>query len=73
MNGRGDAMKDKKPYLDVVEIWKRIPHRYPFLLIDRVDSFDPGPNKTGRVGRKVIARKNVTMNERSPHIGRWNQ
>jgi 3-hydroxyacyl-[acyl-carrier-protein] dehydratase len=56
-------MKEKKPYLDVLEIWKRIPHRYPFLLIDRVDSFDPGPNTKGRVGRKVVARKNVTINE----------
>lgn len=53
----------KQPYLDVLAIRKRIPHRFPFLLIDRVDSFEHGPDPKLRVGRKVIARKNVTVNE----------
>lgn len=53
----------KQPFLDVVEIRKRIPHRFPFLLIDRVLSFDPGSDPKVRVGRKVVARKNVTVNE----------
>lgn len=57
-------MSEKQaPYLDVLGIWKRIPHRYPFLLIDRVDTFEHGPNPKLRVGRKVVARKNVTFNE----------
>ena len=31
-----------------------IPHRYPFLLIDKVESLE---------GNKIVATKNVTMNE----------
>jgi 3-hydroxyacyl-[acyl-carrier-protein] dehydratase len=41
--------------MDIKEIMKVLPHRYPFLLIDRVVSFDP--NKT------LVAIKNVTINE----------
>jgi len=41
---------------DINALLKIMPHRYPFLLIDRVVDFDP-ENKT------VIALKNVTMNE----------
>jgi 3-hydroxyacyl-[acyl-carrier-protein] dehydratase len=32
-----------------------LPHRYPFLLIDRVLEFEPG--------KRLVAIKNVTMNE----------
>jgi 3-hydroxyacyl-[acyl-carrier-protein] dehydratase len=32
-----------------------LPHRYPFLLIDRVLSIDPG--------KEIVAQKNVTINE----------
>ena len=56
-------MSEKKFFLDVLDIRKRIPHRYPFLFIDRVESYTPGPKEGSRVGRKVIARKNVTVNE----------
>lgn len=41
--------------LGVKEIQEIIPHRYPFLLIDKVTYMEPG--------KKVIAYKNVTMNE----------
>ena len=41
--------------LDVREIMDRIPHRYPFLLVDRVIEFVPG--------KRIVAVKNVTMNE----------
>lgn len=41
--------------IDVNEIMKIIPHRYPFLLIDRIIEVDPG--------KKVVALKNVTINE----------
>src|SRR5574341_810231 len=41
--------------LDINAILKIMPHRYPFLLIDRI--LDLEPNK------KVIALKNVTINE----------
>ncbi|MBD1372174.1 3-hydroxyacyl-ACP dehydratase FabZ [Hazenella sp. IB182357] len=41
--------------LDIQQIQKVIPHRYPFLLIDRILELDPG--------KKVIGIKNVTYNE----------
>jgi beta-hydroxyacyl-ACP dehydratase FabZ len=41
--------------LDVREIMDRIPHRYPFLLVDRVIELVPG--------QSIVAIKNVTMNE----------
>lgn len=42
--------------LDIMEIMERIPHRYPFLLVDRV--IDINEEKT-----KIVAYKNVTVNE----------
>ncbi len=41
--------------LDITEIQKIIPHRYPFLLIDRVVELNPN--------KKLIAIKNVSVNE----------
>ena len=41
--------------MDIHEILKRLPHRYPFLLVDRVLELDPG--------KTIRALKNVTMNE----------
>lgn len=41
--------------LDVKQIMEAIPHRFPFLLIDRVDIFEEG--------RLAVGRKCVTMNE----------
>ncbi len=41
--------------LDVVAIQRIIPHRFPFLLVDRVVELVPGQSATGI--------KNVTMNE----------
>lgn len=41
--------------LDIVEIKRMIPHRYPFLLVDRIDTFEPGV--------KAVGIKNVTINE----------
>ena len=41
--------------LDVTEIKNYLPHRYPFLLIDRVIGFEPGVS--------ITAIKNVTANE----------
>jgi beta-hydroxyacyl-ACP dehydratase FabZ len=43
--------------LDFAAILKLLPHRYPFLLVDKVLSFETGtPNK-------IICQKNVTFNE----------
>ncbi|ADL08729.1 3-hydroxyacyl-ACP dehydratase FabZ [Thermosediminibacter oceani] len=41
--------------LGVEEIQKIIPHRYPFLLVDRILEMEPG--------RKAVGVKNVTANE----------
>ncbi len=41
--------------LDIIEIQKLIPHRYPFLLVDKIIDMEPGIRATGI--------KNVTMNE----------
>ena len=41
--------------MDVNGIMDSIPHRYPFLLVDRIVEMDPG--------RRVVALKNVTVNE----------
>ena len=41
--------------MDVVEIRKYLPHRYPFLLIDRVVELEPG--------ERILAYKNITVNE----------
>ena len=41
--------------LDRTEIKKIIPHRYPMLLIDRVEELIPG--------EKAVAKRNVTINE----------
>jgi 3-hydroxyacyl-[acyl-carrier-protein] dehydratase len=56
-------MSERKIFLDNLEIQKRLPHRYPFLLIDTVDTYTAGPDPDSKVGRKVVARKNVTFNE----------
>ena len=41
--------------LDINEITRILPHRYPFLLVDRVLEMVPA--------EKIVALKNVTMNE----------
>ena len=41
--------------MDIHEILKYLPHRYPFLLIDRVLSCESG--------KEIVALKNVTINE----------
>jgi 3-hydroxyacyl-[acyl-carrier-protein] dehydratase len=41
--------------MTIEEIKEYLPHRYPFLLIDRVLSLEPG--------KRIVAIKNVTVNE----------
>lgn len=41
--------------LDIKEIFKRIPHRYPFLLVDRIVEIEEG--------QRIVGIKNVTVNE----------
>ncbi len=46
---------DGGPVLDIHRILDYIPHRYPFLLIDRVLEFEGG--------KRILGLKNVTINE----------
>ena len=41
--------------MDVVEIQSILPHRYPFLLVDRILEIEPG--------KRIVGIKNVTINE----------
>ncbi len=41
--------------LDIMEIQKIIPHRYPFLLVDKIIELEEG--------KKAVGIKNVTINE----------
>jgi len=49
-------MKEIK--IDIKEILKTLPHRYPFLLVDRIIELEEG--------KRAVGIKNVTMNE--PHF-----
>ena len=54
----GLAIDEALPQADIAAIKRMIPHRYPFLLIDRVVNIE--------VGRYAVGIKNVTVNE--PHF-----
>jgi 3-hydroxyacyl-[acyl-carrier-protein] dehydratase len=41
--------------LDIQDIMKYLPHRYPFILVDRILEMEPA--------KRVVGLKNVTMNE----------
>lgn len=41
--------------MDIYEIMKVLPHRYPFLLVDRILELEPG--------KKAVGIKNLTVNE----------
>ncbi len=58
----GLAAPPPKPVLDIHGIMKMLPHRYPFLLVDRIIDYVPDESVTGI--------KNVTFNE--PYFqGHW--
>lgn len=44
-----------KEHIDLKKIFEILPHRYPFLLVDRVTELEPG--------KKAVGLKNVTFNE----------
>lgn len=50
-----EAPKAGPTSLDIYEIQRILPHRYPFLLIDRVIDLTPR--------ERIVALKNVTINE----------
>ncbi|ACM20455.1 (3R)-hydroxyacyl-(acyl carrier protein) dehydratase [Geotalea daltonii FRC-32] len=41
--------------MDINEIMKILPHRYPFLLVDRIVEMEPA--------KRIVGLKNVTINE----------
>ena len=43
------------PELDIGDILKLLPHRYPFLLVDRIREWESG--------QRIVGIKNVTVNE----------
>ncbi|HEY8618010.1 3-hydroxyacyl-ACP dehydratase FabZ [Phenylobacterium sp.] len=52
---RKAPVKDGTGEIDITEILARIPHRYPFLLIDRAEEYKPSES--------IIGIKCVTVNE----------
>jgi UDP-3-O-[3-hydroxymyristoyl] N-acetylglucosamine deacetylase / 3-hydroxyacyl-[acyl-carrier-protein] dehydratase len=44
-----------RPMLNIQQILQYLPHRYPFLLVDRIVEYEEG--------RKIVGLKNVTINE----------
>ncbi len=49
-------MGDRQPGpMDINEIMRHIPHRYPFILVDRILELEPG--------RRIVGLKNVSANE----------
>lgn len=53
-----EAAEPAKQTMDIVEIMSILPHRYPFLLIDRVVEMERK--------QRIVAIKNVSLNE--PHF-----
>ena len=49
-------MKDIALPLDYAAIERILPHRYPFLLVDRITEFEPD--------KRIVGIKNVSLNER---------
>jgi UDP-3-O-[3-hydroxymyristoyl] N-acetylglucosamine deacetylase / 3-hydroxyacyl-[acyl-carrier-protein] dehydratase len=52
--GASDATKPQDGAMDINGVMKLLPHRYPFLLVDRVAKID---------GNHIIGIKNITINE----------
>lgn len=50
-----DQIAEPDIVMDAIDVQAVLPHRYPFLLVDRVVEFDPG--------RRAVGLKNVTVND----------
>jgi 3-hydroxyacyl-[acyl-carrier-protein] dehydratase len=50
-----EAEKEKAVVYTVTDIMKLLPHRYPFLLVDRILELEPD--------KRIVGLKNVTVNE----------
>ena len=55
LNRRIEQAERPKVVFDTQQILDLLPHRFPFLLVDRIIEFDPG--------KRIVGLKNVTMNE----------
>ena len=53
--GRKAPVNDGETDIDITEVLKRIPHRYPFLLVDRAEDYQPS--------KSIVGIKCVTVNE----------
>jgi 3-hydroxyacyl-[acyl-carrier-protein] dehydratase len=42
--------------MDIQEVMRRLPHRYPFLLVDRITEIE--------IDKRIVGIKNVSLNER---------
>ena len=51
----GAEVRTASGFMDIQQILKFLPHRYPFLMVDRVLELQPG--------KSIVAVKNVTYNE----------
>lgn len=49
------CVQQPKLPIEVTQIERLLPHRYPFLLVDRVTEFEQG--------KRILAYKNLTINE----------
>jgi UDP-3-O-[3-hydroxymyristoyl] N-acetylglucosamine deacetylase/3-hydroxyacyl-[acyl-carrier-protein] dehydratase len=54
-NGGHSETAEEKTVLGIEEIMRVLPHRYPFLLVDRIVEMEQG--------KRVVGVKNVTINE----------
>lgn len=50
----GEVVPAGNPVMEIGEIMKTVPHRYPFLMVDKILSMEGG---------RVVGLKNVTINE----------
>jgi UDP-3-O-[3-hydroxymyristoyl] N-acetylglucosamine deacetylase / 3-hydroxyacyl-[acyl-carrier-protein] dehydratase len=54
-DGKPKTISKEGLMLDILEIQKMLPHRYPFLLVDRILEMEPN--------KRIVGIKNVTANE----------
>ena len=55
IQARADRKALARPILNIQQILQYLPHRYPFLLVDRVVEYEEG--------QRIVGLKNVTINE----------
>jgi UDP-3-O-[3-hydroxymyristoyl] N-acetylglucosamine deacetylase/3-hydroxyacyl-[acyl-carrier-protein] dehydratase len=55
LNRRIEQAARPKVVFDIPKILAMLPHRYPFLMVDRVTEYEPG--------KSIVGIKNVTINE----------